>query len=324
MVGLIQPNAEKRTPENRHNNLFEHYCWSAFMGFRELSRVFLGGLCILLVSGGVFFAAPPTALANEKNVAAKFYVVDAADQQQIADSMNLDLSSEDDADEDPLEGFNRAMFGFNEFFDALLLRPAAEFYAKVLPPPLQRGIRNFLRNLRSPIILANDLLQGEGERAGITVSRFFINTTIGIGGLSDQAGRMGYFYHNEDFGQTFAVWGSGSGPYLVLPILGPSNPRDLVGTVVEYLVDPVNIWADNQDHDWIPLTRTVSTGVAALEILDEAKKSSLDYYATIRSLYNQRRADEIRNGEDVDDRPAPGFSYNIFNTGPNQASGNQH
>ncbi len=288
----------------------------------------MGALCVLLVSVGLISISPKSGHAADPGIAIKFHVVDGPDLKQIAEIEDLDLSSENDPDIDPLEGFNRVMFGFNEMLDVLLLRPAAEFYTKVLPPPFQRGVRNFLRNLRSPIILANDLLQGEMDRAGVTVSRFLINSTLGIGGFSDQAGRMGYYYHNEDFGQTFAVWGSGQGPYLVLPVLGPSNPRDLVGSVVEYLVDPVNIWANNTDRDWVPISRTVATGVerraAALELLDEAKKSSLDYYATIRSLYQQRRADEIRNGEDAENRPAPGFSYNFFRSGPNQASGEQH
>jgi len=298
------------------------------MDYREINRAMIGGLFALLISVGLFFVSPKTAHAVDDGISAKFHVVDKVDLEQIAEIQNLDLSLEDDLDTDPLEGFNRLIFGFNEMIDVLFLRPAAEFYTKVLPPPIQRGVRNFLRNLRSPVILANDLLQGEMDRAGVTVTRFLINSTLGIGGLSDQAGKMGYYYHNEDFGQTFAVWGTGQGPYLVLPVLGPSNPRDLVGAVVEYLVDPVNIWANNTDREWIPVSRSVASGVerraAVLELLDEAKKSSLDYYATMRSLYQQRRADEIRNGEDAENRPAPGFSYNLFRSGPNQASGGQH
>jgi len=248
--------------------------------------------------------------------------------EQTANEEELDLGMDEEEDTDPLEDFNRLMFGFNEMIDVLLLRPAAEFYTKVLPPPFQRGIRNFLRNLRTPVILVNDLLQGEVERAGTTLTRFAINTTVGVAGFSDQAGKMGFFYHNEDFGQTFAVWGVGDGPYLMLPVLGPSNPRDFVGTVVEFLVDPINLWANNANEDWVIPTRVGLTGVerraASLEFLDEAKKSSLDYYTTIRSLYQQHRDDEVQNGADVDKRPAPGFSYNLSKPGQNQASGKQH
>ena len=293
----------------------------------DLSRVVFEGLCILLISAGFIVSAPAPVFADSASPSgwgAFGAPPTASANEQVADAGTLDLGMEEE-ETDPLEDFNRLMFGFNEMIDTLLLRPAAEFYTKVLPPPFQRGIRNFLRNLRTPVILVNDLLQGEVDRAGTTLTRFLINTTIGIGGFSDQAGKMGFFYHNEDFGQTFAVWGVGDGPYLMLPILGPSNPRDLVGTVVEFLVDPINIWANNADEDWVIPTRVGLTGVerraAALDFLDEAKKSSLDYYTTIRSLYQQHRKDEVDNGEDGRDRPAPGFSYDLSKPGQNQASG---
>ncbi|MCW9032843.1 MAG: VacJ family lipoprotein [Alphaproteobacteria bacterium] len=229
-------------------------------------------------------------------------------------------NQESEIDVDPLEGFNRVMFQVNLALDTLFLRPAAEMYTKLLPPIFQTGIRNFLRNLRAPIVLANDLLQGDFDRAGDTTARFLINTTVGIGGLRDQAGDWGYLYHSEDFGQTAAVWGVGSGAYLVLPIIGPTTPRDGIGRVVEYFADPFNNWAWNQDHDSYPTIRGALTATEAraanMETLDDLQRTSLDYYATIRSLYLQRRANEIRNGETSQKSPSPGITYNFDTEAP--------
>lgn len=216
-------------------------------------------------------------------------------------------------DNDPIEPFNRAMFAFNKQMDGMLLRPAAVIYSEVLPEPMQTGIHNALMNLRSPVVFANDVLQGEMDRAGTTAERFAINTTVGVLGVWDAAAYMGIEGHSEDFGQTFAVWGAGEGFYIVLPILGPSNPRDALGLVTEYFVDPVNIIARNNDaEDWI-LVRSLVTGVdfrsRNLETLDELERTSLDYYVAIRSLYRQRRLEEISNGRGTSDQPAPGISY---------------
>ena len=237
-----------------------------------------------------------------------------------ADYDNTAPIAEVQADEDPLEDFNRFMFEIHQFFDVLLLTPAAEFYNKVLPPVIQTGVRNFLHNLRGPVIFANDLFQGEGDRALLTAQRFLINTTVGVGGLKDMAGEWGYYYHNEDFGQTAATWGIGSGPYLVLPIIGPVTPRDGIGRVIEYFVDPFNIWADNRNHDEWVTARTIASAAAAKasvqELLDEKQRTSLDFYATMRTLYLQRRADEIRNGTAPKKGPSPGITYNLNTSSP--------
>lgn len=220
--------------------------------------------------------------------------------------------AEFEQENDPLEPLNRAVFGFNNVFDGMFLRPAAIVYRETLPRPVQKGVSNFLSNLRSPIVLANDLLQGEMSRAGDTASRFVINTTVGVLGVWDAAGAMGIPGHSEDFGQTFGVWGIGSGPYLVLPILGPSNPRDAVGLAAEWYLDPVNLWLRDENADGWIIARSLITGVdfrsRNLETLDEIKRTSLDYYVAIRSLYRQRRADEIRNGKSSSDTIAPGVS----------------
>lgn len=213
---------------------------------------------------------------------------------------------------DPLEPLNRAVFAVNMQLDKMLLRPAGIVYRGVLPKPVQTGVNNFLSNLRAPVVFANDVLQGDIDRAGNTAGRFAINTTVGVLGVWDAAAHFGIQGHSEDFGQTFGTWGIGEGFYLVLPLLGPSNPRDGIGLLAEYFVDPFNIWARDQDKDGLILARSLVTGVdfraRNLKTLDELERTSLDYYAAIRSLYRQRRADEIRNGKSTSDQPAPGVS----------------
>jgi phospholipid-binding lipoprotein MlaA len=215
-------------------------------------------------------------------------------------------------DNDPLEGLNRGIFEFNRVVDGVLIKPAAQIYRGVLPQQAQDSVRSFLRNLRSPVILANDVLQGDMDRAGSTIGRFLVNTTLGIGGLFDVASELGMPFHDEDFGQTLAVWGVGEGPYLVLPILGPSNPRDAVGLASEFYLDPVNIYLRNQDLDYLTYVRTGLRGVDArarsIEVLDELERTSLDYYAAIRSLYRQQRNNDVRNNRSSEEPVAPSVS----------------
>lgn len=199
---------------------------------------------------------------------------------------------------DPLEPLNRVVFGFNQGVDILLLKPAAEVYHGITPDPVEKGVRNFLRNLRSPIILVNDLLQGDIKAASVTSSRMMVNTLFGVGGIIDVGEETGDLpFHDADFGQTLAVWGVGEGPYLVLPLLGPSSVRDATGSVVDSLGDPVSIYLRAEDADALILGRTGMTALDArvrvLGDLEELQETSLDYYAAIRSLYRQTRAREI-------------------------------
>lgn len=202
---------------------------------------------------------------------------------------------------DPLEPTNRAIFAFNEGVDTVILRPAAQGYRYVVPPFGRDRVSDFLDNLKSPLFLANDLLQGNIKAAGITIGRFAMNTTFGVFGIMDVAEPAGLPEHKSDFGQTLGVWGIGEGPYLVLPLLGPSNPRDTVGVAVEYFADPVDIYLDDNHMKWLSWTRTgvsaVSMREAYLDVLDDVKRTSLDYYSAMRSLYRQRRAAEINAGK---------------------------
>jgi phospholipid-binding lipoprotein MlaA len=213
----------------------------------------------------------------------------------------------DDAN-DPLESMNRGIFWFNEGVDYVLLRPAAEVYRTVVPDPARTGIRNVLRNLRSPLDLANQLLQGDVEGAGNVVKRFAINSTVGLAGLIDVASDNGIPYEYESLDQTFAVWGVPEGPYLVLPVLGSSSVRDAFGTAGEYFGDPVSNYASNTDRDWISYTRAglyaLDTRAEYIDALDDVKRNSFDYYASMRSLYRQRRDGWIRDGKaDVTQMP---------------------
>lgn len=232
--------------------------------------------------------------ADDKPVASAPPVV-TADQVQQAD------------ENDPFEGSNRFFFNVNNALDKVLLRPIAVAYHDVLPDFARDGVRNFLNNLNSPVIFANDLFQGEGDRAGTTMVRFGINTTIGVGGLFDVASDLGYPYHDEDFGQTLAVWGVNDGPYFYFLILGPSSARDFAGFVVDRGLDPLTYvgWGDNTE--WVPVARAVVNVIDLrsrnIETLDEIERTSVDYYASIRSLYRQSRADAIRNGKPSPDLP---------------------
>ncbi len=221
---------------------------------------------------------------------------------------------------DPLEGMNRAVYGFNTVIDTWFLRPAATLYRSLLPPPLQEGIHNMLSNLSAPVVFLNDLLQGEPDRAMTTVSRFAINSTVGVLGFGDPAAEMGYKKHSEDFGQTLGVWGVGEGPYIVLPIFGPSNPRDAVGKVVDYYTDPINRWADNTDRDGLPIGRAivgaVDTRAYYYDALEDIRKNSLDPYAAMRSFYLQRRRADVLNDEAPKVAPAPNLSFDFNSPAP--------
>lgn len=219
-----------------------------------------------------------------------------------------------DTANDPLETFNRNIFEFNEFLQKYLLRPLAEAYKFILPDFLEEGVHNILLNLRAPVILANDILQFEGGRALETVERFLINSTIGVAGFMDVAADMGIPGHNEDFGQTLGSWGVGEGFYLVLPLLGPSNPRDAIGLVADLFLDPLTQWADNSNRDEINYART---GVTAVDIysrvmddLKKLKETSIDYYAAVRSITRQRREAEIRNRAS-EGAPLPNIRYDF-------------
>lgn len=265
----------------------------------------LGAACALLIGMGMLSEPARAQDAAPQQEAATIPQQQQADAAQpappaTAATTTPTVQPEDDPN-DPLEGFNRDMFSVNEALDEYALRPAAKAYRWALPDFAQTGIRNVLWNLRSPVTLANKLLQADFEGAGVAVGRFLINSTVGLGGLIDVAGDHGLPYEYESLDQTFAVWGIPEGFYLVVPLLGPSTLRDAAGFGLEAWADPVSRYLDNTHADWAMYTRgavtVVDTRAQYLDALDDLKRNSVDYYAAMRSLYRQRQNNLIRNGK---------------------------
>ena len=200
------------------------------------------------------------------------------------------------------EKFSRGTLKFNQGLDRVIFKPIAKGY-RALPVPVRSGTANFVGNLRSLLTFTNNLLQGDFRGAGNTAGRFTINTTVGILGIFDPASKMGFEKKSrEDFGQTLATWGSGEGPYVMLPLLGPSNPRDIVGRVLDFFIDPINWWSVTDSNE-ISIIRTGLGGIDVRntywEALEDIEKNSIDPYASYRSMYRQRRNDQIRNGAEM-------------------------
>ena len=204
---------------------------------------------------------------------------------------------------DPYEQTNRQTLIFNGKIDRYIVVPTFAVYFILVPNGGRRGVHNFLGNVSLPTIFVNDILQGELHRGGQTAARFLINSSLGLGGFFDPAVKMGIPGHGEDFGQTLAVWGVGEGPYLMLPFIGPSNPRDAVGLATDAAIDPTNFVRFKQ-HIWWSAAREYFTLLdlkgQTYQTIQGIQRSSVDYYASLRSLYRQLRDTEIRNG-----RPAP-------------------
>ena len=207
---------------------------------------------------------------------------------------------------DCFEGLNRATFSLNQGLDKVIFKPVAKGYRK-LPSPIRSGTSNALENISSLITIPNNILQGEFRKAGVNTGRFAVNTTVGILGIFDVATKMDFpEYEREDYGQTFGAWGIGAGCYVVLPVIGPSTVRDAFGSFVNVLGgDPyynMSVHGNNQylDKDLYMTTKIIS-GIdfraKNLETIDNLEKNSMDFYASVRSLYLQDRQQKIRNSD---------------------------
>lgn len=213
---------------------------------------------------------------------------------------------------DPLETPNRLMFAFNEAVDFAVIKPAATTYRFWIPREFRDIIRNFVRHLGTPVVLANNMLQGQWDRAEDSLARLLVNSiTLGLGDLVPER----HPYHSEDFGQTMAVWGADDGFYLVLPILGPSSARDATGKVVDIFFNPVT-YVDGTTTFSLSTRAVEGVDLRArnIETLDEIKRDSVDFYARMRSLYYQRRRAQIQNG-DVEMSAFPGYTEEAVSDG---------
>lgn len=197
---------------------------------------------------------------------------------------------------DPVEGFNRAMFAFNEGLDAVIIKPVAKGYDAVMPTPVRTGVTNFFGNIADLFIGVNNLLQGKPAEAASDIGRVLVNSTIGILGLIDVASDMGMEKHEEDFGQTFGRWGVGDGAYVVLPVFGPRTVRDTVGLVLDVKADPVANVDDVSTRNTLLALRMVDNRADLLPADKVIEEAALDKYAYIRDGYLQRRRSLIHDG----------------------------
>ena len=252
------------------NNLllqFKYLVW----GMKHHGAIF-AALCAVLVVGGCTTTTDPDALAQH----------------------------------DPFEPTNRAIFDFDVKLDHAVARPAAKFYRSAVPALARAGVHNALTNLRSPVVLTNDVLQGDGDKAADTLGRLLINSTVGVAGLVDVAGKMGIPYHDNDFGITLGKWGAQEGSYLVLPFAGPRPPRDLVGTGVDVAFDPTTYMSWNNSTLYMIIRSgmgVLDERAANIDSVESIERSSIDFYATTRNLYRQHRSAQINGGSNLDDLP---------------------
>lgn len=202
---------------------------------------------------------------------------------------------------DPLEGVNRTTLKINDVADRVILEPVAKGYRAVTPSAGRTVVANFLRNLNSPVVIGNQILQGDVQGTANATGRFVINSLAGFGGILDLAAEGGIEHEPEDFGQTLATWGVGDGMFVMLPLMGPSTLRDTSGMLVDGYADPLRTYLFNIEEDHLHYTR-VGVGVVSqreqlIEVISDLRRNSFDYYAAIRSAYVQNRQSLINDGD---------------------------
>ncbi|PCI20363.1 MAG: ABC transporter [Piscirickettsiaceae bacterium] len=198
---------------------------------------------------------------------------------------------------DPLELINRGIYSFNEKADEYVLEPVAKGYRFVTPQVVDTSITNFFRNLDDVVVFVNDILQFKFNQAASDGARFLVNSTVGILGFMDVATDMGMPKHNEDFGQTLGAYGLGTGPYIVLPILGPSNLRDTVGLYADTFVDPIQYIEDSHTMWGVIVLKGIDTRAGIISTKKIFDQAALDPYEFIRSSYFQRREYLVYDGD---------------------------
>jgi phospholipid-binding lipoprotein MlaA len=202
--------------------------------------------------------------------------------------------------DDPLEPMNRTIFDVNDFLDRLLIKPLAELYRFAVPDYMRDRVANILSNMGEPVVFANNMMQGRAGDGGITAERFLVNTTVGVGGIWEVASDWGLPKQDGDFGQTLSVWGINGGPYLVLPLFGPSNFRDGIGLGVDMVMSPwqyIAEWGGQGDVNRVVYSTFAADGLTrrsqTIDDLDALRAGSLDFYAQMRSVYIQYRNKQL-------------------------------
>lgn len=216
-----------------------------------------------------------------------------------------------DNPKDPIEGFNRAMFGFNEGLDKIVIKPAAQGYEFVLPQPVRTGVANFFSNIADIFIGVNNLFQGKPAEAVSDGGRFLVNTTVGVLGIFDVASQIGLEKHDEDFGQTFGRWGVGDGAYVVVPFFGPRTARDTVGLAFDVYSDPVTYVDNVPTRNTLLATRVVSVRADLLKVDKIVEEAALDKYSYIRDAYLQHRRNLIHDGNPPKEKEASAEDQSI-------------
>lgn len=200
------------------------------------------------------------------------------------------------SEKDPLEGYNRAMFAFNDGLDKVILKPVAKGYDAVLPTPVRTGVTNFFGNIADLFIGVNNLLQGKVSTGAGDLGRVAVNTTVGLLGVFDVASNMGLEKHDEDFGQTFGRWGVGSGAYFVVPLFGPRTVRDTAGLVLDVAADPVGYIDHIPTRNTLVAVRVVNNRADLLPADKVIEEAALDKYSYVRDAYLQHRRSVIYDG----------------------------
>lgn len=277
-------------------------------GSLDLLRLLMSGACALLASAcSITQPVDETAQSRGGSASASKKSVASAKKTTAEPTAGPVDEYDDYADvsvRDPLEKLNRGTFWFNDKLYLVLLRPVSKGYELIFPQPVRRGIDNAFENVKFPVRFVNSALQGKFKRAGQETGKFVVNTVAGVGGVLNISDKIPALAHvpAEDTGQTFGVWGIGHGPYLMLPVLGPSSLRDGVGLAGDYALNPVN-WGfayhggHDWEHDWTmipPSANTVRSLPDQLSKYDAATKEAVDPYISVRSVYIQNRADAVK------------------------------
>lgn len=224
---------------------------------------------------------------------------------------------------DPWEPANRGIYAVNDGLDRVTLKPVAKVYRKLLPAPMRRGVGNFFSNLRAPLTIVNQVLQGKGRVALSDTGRFLLNSTAGIGGLFDPASKIGLEEHREDFGQTLAVWGVPDGPFVMVPLLGPRNLRDALATPLDLVAHPLVHYENTSVRDKLWALEAVNVRARLLSG-ETLIADSTDPYITIREAYQQNRRYHIYDGNPPDDDYASFDEFLDQDTASAKDPGDQH